>query len=180
MGCHRNRLDKPIKFLCFFSFSTSPVPPGPLWSCPGSLPKGSFLEWDQNLGFGASLESPQRAGQNVLIFFDVTHVTPGPLWRVISWVGPRPGLSSKRARQIFFKYLTSLIPPGPLRRVPAVSQKGHFQNRTKTRVVGYQQDWLNAPVNFLNLFLNFWPHMSHQDPSWGSRQPPKRVISRIQ
>ena len=89
----------------FFSFSTSPVPPGPLWSCPGSLPKGSFLEWDQNLGFGASLESPQRAGQNVLIFFDVTHVTPGPLWRVISWVGPRPGLSSKRARQIFFKII---------------------------------------------------------------------------
>ena len=144
MGCHRNRLDKPIKFLWFFFIFDLTCPP----------------------------RTPLKLSRQ-------------PSQRVISRVGPKLGFwgiigVASKSRSKFFKYLTSLIPPGPLRRVPAVSQKGHFQNRTKTRVVGYQQDWLNAPVNFLNLFLNFWPHMSHQDPSWRSRQPPKRVISRIQ
>ena len=82
-------------FFNFLSFLTSSVPQDPSegsWQPPNGLPKGSFLESNQNLGYGVSSES--------------------------SWLA-----------QIFFWYflfLTSPVPHGLLRRVPTVSQKGHF------------------------------------------------------
>ena len=46
-------------------------------------------------------------------------------------------------------------PPGHLQRVPAASQKGHFQNRTKAQVVEYQENHLHAPAKNLDLYCIF-------------------------
>ena len=73
MGYHRNRLDWPVKiFLFIFIFDPTHPPQDPSegsrWP-PNGLPKGSFLESIQNLGYGVSSESYRLACQFFLIFF---------------------------------------------------------------------------------------------------------------
>ena len=65
-------------FFYFLSFLTSSVPQDPSegsWQPPNGLPKGSFLESNQNLGYGVSSESSRLARQSFLVYF---HFWPHP------------------------------------------------------------------------------------------------------
>ena len=86
-------------FFNFLSFLTSSVPQDPSegsWQPPNGLPKGSFLESNQNLGYGVSSESSRLARQNFsfIFIFDLTCLPRTP-------------------------------PKGP-GGLPTASQKGHF------------------------------------------------------
>ena len=154
MGYHRNRLDLPVKiFLIYFHFQPHPSPQDPSegsrWP-PNGLPKGSFLESIQNLGYGVSSELYRLACQNDLIYF---HFQPHLSPQDPSKGSRRPpnGLpkgsflesnqnlgygvsseSSQLARQnfsfIFIFDLTCLprTPPKGPGGLPTASQKGHF------------------------------------------------------
>ena len=64
MGFHRNRLDEPAKNFDFFWIFGLARPPRTPPKGPSGLPKGSFLELNQNQGYGVSSESSQPARQN--------------------------------------------------------------------------------------------------------------------
>ena len=110
--------------LIFFHFGPHPSSQEPSKGSrrpPNGLPKGSFIESNQNLSYGVSSSK----------FFDCIHFRPHPSprtppkrppKRIISRIQPRHGLwgvigivlTSLSNFYDFFSFSTSPVPPGPL------------------------------------------------------------------
>ena len=155
------------KFFDFFVFLTSPVLPGTLRRVPAASQqphKRVISRIQAGHGLWGIIEIVSTSLSNFFDFFLYfrPHLSPQdpfegswqPPKMVFSRIQPKPGLcgiigivlTSPSTFSYSFQFLTSTMPPGPLRRVQAAVQKDHFQNRTKTQVVGYQQNLLDAPV----------------------------------